>query len=64
MTLFSLVRKGKKRKGKLVNIVMPFGRYNIYKIQHLDDGSVVSAALHELVKGMPDCPDLSQLLNY
>ena len=45
------------RKGKIVNIVRPFGRYNIYKIQLLDD--VVSAALHELVKGMPDCPDLS-----
>jgi len=49
------------RKGKIVNIVRPFGRYNIYKIQLLDDGIVVSAALHELVKDMPDSPDPSIL---
>jgi len=33
--------------------------HDAYKIQLLDDGSVVSAALHELGKGMPDSPDLS-----
>ena len=30
--------------------------HDAYKIQLLDDGSVVSAALHELGKGMPDSP--------
>ena len=34
------------RKGKIVNTVRPFGRFNISKIQLLDDGNVVSAALH------------------
>ena len=49
------------RKGKIVNIVRPFGRYTIYKIQLLDDGIVVSAALHELVKDSPDPSILAEL---
>ena len=59
MTLFRLETL-EERVNKLISPGR-HGRYDIYKIQLLDDGSVVSAALHELGKGMPDSPDPSTM---
>ena len=42
------------RRGKIVDIVRPLGTYEMYKVMLFDDGSVHSAARHELVKGLPD----------
>ena len=59
MTLFRLETL-EERVNKLISPGR-HGRYDIYKIQLLDDGSVVSAARHELGKGMPDSPDPSMM---
>ena len=39
---------------KVVDIVKPLGTYEIFKIQSYHDGSIHSAAHHELVKGLRD----------
>jgi len=43
LTQLTLFRLETGRKGKIVNIVRPLGRYNIYKLQLLVDDTVVSA---------------------
>ena len=42
------------RKGKIVDIFRPLGTYLMYKVHMTDTGEIVSAAKHELVKGMSD----------
>ena len=41
-------------KGKIIDIYRPLGTYPMYKVHMMTNGSVKSAAHHELVKGLPD----------
>lgn len=42
------------KKGKIVNIVKPCGTYEMYKVQSLKSGEIITAAKHELIKVIPD----------
>jgi hypothetical protein len=41
-------------KGKIIEIYRPLGTYPMYKVHLMTTGTVTTAAVHELVKGMPD----------
>ncbi|KAJ8315132.1 hypothetical protein KUTeg_007282 [Tegillarca granosa] len=52
------------QKGKIVNTVRPFGEsgHKMYKSQLYSSGEIISAATHELIKGLPDEDFLFQCL--
>lgn len=50
-----------KQKGRIVNKFKPFGTYNMYTVHLFNDGTMVTAAKHELVKGMED-DEFNQML--
>ena len=43
-----------KQKGRIVNKYKPFWTFNMYTVHLFNDGTMVTAAKHELVKGMED----------
>ena len=43
-----------KQKGRIVNEFKPFGTFNMYTVHLFNNGTMVTAAKHELVKGMED----------
>jgi uncharacterized membrane protein SpoIIM required for sporulation len=43
-----------KQKGRIVNKLKPFGTFTMYIVHLLNDGTMVTAVKHELVKGMED----------
>ena len=50
-----------KQKGRIVNKFKPFGTFNMYTVHLFNDGTMVTAAKHELVKGMED-DEFNQML--
>lgn len=50
-----------KQKGRIVNKLKPFGTFTMYTVHLLNDGTMVTAAKHALVKGMED-DEFNQML--
>jgi hypothetical protein len=43
-----------KQKGRIVDKYKSFGTFTMYTVHLFNDGTMVTAAKHELVKGMED----------